>query len=99
MKFTPIIVALLCSSADASLLDKISKWISPPHDLPTIDMSQIDTTPLATITDKVFFDIDIMGEHVGQIVLGLYGDVVPKTVENFVTISKGTQSRASPNEG
>ena len=37
----------------------------------------------ATITDTVFFDISIAGENVGRIEMGLYGDVVPKTAENF----------------
>ena len=37
----------------------------------------------ATITDTVFFDISIAGEDVGRIEMGLYGDVVPKTAENF----------------
>uniref|UniRef100_A0A803NQ44 Peptidyl-prolyl cis-trans isomerase n=1 Tax=Cannabis sativa TaxID=3483 RepID=A0A803NQ44_CANSA len=37
----------------------------------------------AKVTTKCFFDVDVGGEPVGRIVLGLFGDVVPKTVENF----------------
>ncbi|WFD36378.1 peptidylprolyl isomerase [Malassezia cuniculi] len=42
----------------------------------------------AKITEKVFFDIEHGGKAAGRIVLGLYGDVAPKTVENFVTLAQ-----------
>jgi peptidyl-prolyl cis-trans isomerase B (cyclophilin B) len=35
------------------------------------------------ITDRVFMDIQIGDEAVGRIVIGLFGETVPKTVENF----------------
>ena len=41
------------------------------------------TADLETITHKVYFDVEIDGESVGRIVMGLFGDTVPKTVENF----------------
>ncbi|KAG6505671.1 hypothetical protein ZIOFF_038036 [Zingiber officinale] len=31
------------------------------------------------ITHRVFLDVDIDGQHLGRIVIGLYGEVVPKT--------------------
>lgn len=43
----------------------------------------------ATITDKVFFDINIDGRPAGRVVIGLYGDLVPKTAANFVGLCKG----------
>lgn len=43
-------------------------------------------TVVAKITEKVYFDVTIGGTDVGRIVMGMFGDVVPLTVANFVTI-------------
>ncbi|CCD61884.1 Peptidyl-prolyl cis-trans isomerase 6 [Caenorhabditis elegans] len=40
------------------------------------------------VTDKVFFDMEIGGRPVGKIVIGLFGEVVPKTVKNFVELAQ-----------
>ncbi|XP_052129376.1 peptidyl-prolyl cis-trans isomerase 6-like [Frankliniella occidentalis] len=39
------------------------------------------------VTDQVFFDISIGGEDAGRIVFGLFGEVAPRTVRNFVTLA------------
>lgn len=43
----------------------------------------------AEVTCKCFFDVEIGGELVGRVVMGLYGDVVPSTVENFRVLCTG----------
>jgi len=40
------------------------------------------------VTHKVWFEIEIGGENVGKIEVGLFGKTVPKTVENFVELAK-----------
>uniref|UniRef100_A0A7S4FWU8 Peptidyl-prolyl cis-trans isomerase n=1 Tax=Eutreptiella gymnastica TaxID=73025 RepID=A0A7S4FWU8_9EUGL len=41
------------------------------------------------VTKKTYFDISIGGKPEGRVVIGLFGEVVPKTVKNFYQLSKG----------
>lgn len=43
----------------------------------------------ADITETVYFDVTAGGESLGRVEMGLYGDVVPKTVANFKALCTG----------
>ena len=40
------------------------------------------------MTDKVYFDLVSGGKSAGRVVIGLYGEVVPKTTANFVALGR-----------
>lgn len=47
--------------------------------------------PQAEVTSKVYMDIAIAQQPAGRIVLGLFGNVVPKTAANFQALCEGNQ--------
>lgn len=47
------------------------------------------STTEPNITSKVYFDLLQGNEFLGRVVIGLFGDVVPKTAENFRVLATG----------
>ncbi len=43
----------------------------------------------ATVTHRTFFDMAVDGEPIGRLVFGLFGNALPKTVENFRALCAG----------
>ncbi|CAK0882202.1 unnamed protein product [Prorocentrum cordatum] len=41
------------------------------------------------ITDKAYLDIAVDGKEFGRVVLGLYGEICPRTVKNFLCLCTG----------
>mmetsp|Transcript_24111 Transcript_24111/g.36816 ORF Transcript_24111/g.36816 Transcript_24111/m.36816 type:complete len:296 (-) Transcript_24111:72-959(-) len=56
------------------------------------DLMDGPAKPQAEITHRAYFDIDINSRPAGRVVIGLYGSIVPKTVENFKTLCEGTET-------
>lgn len=57
-------------------------WPSPLESQPTPPAD-------ATVTHRTFFDMAVDGEPIGRLVFGLFGNALPKTVENFRALCAG----------
>merc|ERR1711959_399567 len=54
-----------------------------------VEAKKLDKKEGPSITHTVFFDVEIGGKAAGRVVIGLYGNDVPKTAENFRCLCTG----------
>lgn len=57
--------------------------------LENLELPIQDPSALCHLLSQVFFDVTVGGHEVGRIVIGLFGEVVPQTVNNFVVLATG----------
>lgn len=72
-----LLSAAAATAAAASLVNPRQALAAP---IPAAD---------AAVTEKVFLDVSVGGQPAGRIVIGLFGDTVPKTVANFAALATG----------
>lgn len=76
-----------------------SKDLQPLANLPAAVPRNVDLSDPLLVTHKVWFDMTLSGFDIGRIEIGLFGNTVPKTVENFVALAnhdKGYGYKGAP---
>lgn len=73
----------------ATLALSVAAPVRSEYEVPTKKVMPPKMDPIPTlpkVTHRVFFDIQIDEESAGRIVMGLFGEIAPKAVENFAAL-------------
>ena len=88
--------ALISVQSASAFLPASRSFVATPHSTTSTDLQMIGGMlqglfgkTSADITDTVYFDVSIGGEPAGRIEMGMYGNVTPKTCENFRALCTG----------
>ena len=94
--------SIAASALSSSPAQRSTSSVAAPRRLTLSSTTATTTTPRRSfaaraaagdsgnVTDKVFFDITVGGAPAGRIVMGLYGDDVPRTAANFKELCIGS---------
>jgi len=75
--------------SDEDTLQDVVLTLTPKDGNPWKVLMEMEKQSDLQVTQKVFMEVAVDGDPIGKMVLGLYGNTVPKTTENFRALCAG----------
>lgn len=86
------VICVVCVCADVCVSQMLIRSVSPfdvDASFVIWQSSVTHATPLDTCSHRVFLEVQIGGESVGKVAIGLFGNAVPRTAANFKALCTG----------